>query len=268
MVSCKRNNLVLIFLCVFLFNSVSLFACSLAAHEWKLVFHTKFITNGPIFPFSEADLLLKGEYDPVKVILWVNPNAETTSITFASIFTPFYQTILASLNLDSFIASGLPNSLSSNRHKNFPWLTSLLWLPVSNGEQISNLQKHLDSTDYIVMGSDNYTFRIALFTDTNANNLCYQLVIMQEGRIRAVQPSPTKPSANETNAIAYFSLIFYGNPLNVDLLSVSLHPVAGARSFFIQNEELVTRLIAENKLFARLSTEQDPNSYNIPELPQ
>ncbi|MDD3323463.1 MAG: hypothetical protein PHS59_18660 [Paludibacter sp.] len=225
-------------------------------------------TGGPLFPFSEADLLLKGEYNPVKVILWVTPGIGNTTTCLAALFTPFYQSILASLKLDSHIATGLPNTLSPNRHKNFPWITSLLWLPISNGAQISDLQKYLSSTDYIVVGSDNYTFRIALFTDTNSNNMCYQLVIMQEGRIRAVQPSPAKPSANETSAIAYASLIFYGNPLNFDILSFSLHPIAGARSFFIQNEELVTKLIAEHKLFARISTEQDPNSYNIPELPQ
>lgn len=268
MVSCTRNNLIFVFLLFFCFHSVGLFGCSLAAHEWKLIFYSKFQTNGPIFPFSEADLLLKGEYDPVKAVLWVNPCGENTATDLVSFFIPFYHSILASLKLDSHVATGLPNTLSSNLHKNFPWLASLLWVPVTNGEQINNFKRNLSQTDYLVIGSDNYSFKVAIFADNNAKNLCYQLVIMQEGRIRAVQPSPHKPSATETNALAYISIIFYGNPLNADLLSLSLHPVAGARSFFIQNEELVTKLIAENKLLARLSTEQDPNSYDIPELPQ
>lgn len=268
MVSCTRNNLIFVFLLFFCFHSVGLFGCSLAAHEWKLIFYSKFQTNGPIFPFSEADLLLKGEYDPVKAVLWVNPGAERAITALSAFFLTFYHNLLSSLDLETYIASGLPNTLSANRHKNFTWLKNLIWLPYKNVGQISNFVNDLTDEDFLVIGSDNYSLRVALFSDSNSHNKCYQLVLMQEGRIRAVQPSPKKPSANETKGLAYISVIFYENLFKGDILSFSLYPIAGSRSFFIQNEELVTGLIAEKKLLPRLSIENDPNSYDIPELPQ
>ncbi|MGI6446977.1 MAG: hypothetical protein ACOX2I_14990 [Candidatus Ozemobacteraceae bacterium] len=143
MVSCTRNNLIFVFLLFFCFHSVGLFGCSLAAHEWKLIFYSKFQTNGPIFPFSEADLLLKGEYDPVKAVLWVNPCGEKTAITASSLLFSFpsYHSLLSSLETWKRHTSPAACRIlcRANRHKNFPWLASLIMgAGIQTVSQISN----------------------------------------------------------------------------------------------------------------------------------
>lgn len=242
-------------------------ACTLASHDWKLVGYLKLDTGVPLFPVSEADELLMNDYEQVKRVFWINQNAETSTEILKGLLVPFYQSILSGLNLPSYIASGLPDTLSSKDLSAFDWTKTVPMIPITSGRE---LQKHLalgSKEGYIVIGSDNYKVRVALFADANSKYQCYQLVIIQDGRVRAVQANTKSPSAKESKGLSYLSIIFYGSPLEGQIMSFSLYPIAKTRLFFIQNETLVARLLYEEKLLPRLSTENDPSSYDIPELP-
>ena len=251
------------------FTNGSATACTLASHDWQLVAHFKLNTGTPIFPLSEADLLLTNDYEPVDKVFWINQNAKSSSKEIIkAIFVPFYQSILSSLPLDAYIASGLPNVLYGKDLSAFDWTKKINILPITSGSELTNYINPKSDESYIVLGSDNYVVRFALYADANANYNCYQLVILQEGRMRAVQANSTRPSAKEAKGLAYISFIFYGNPFKGQFMSFSVHPIANTRLFFIQNEELVARLLFEEKLLPRLSMENDPSSYDIPELPE
>lgn len=264
----KTKLMLFVFVVSYLIGAASSQACTLAAHDWKLMGYLNLNTGVPLFPVSEADILLTNEYEPVKKAFWINQNADSTKELLNSLLIPFYQSILSPLDLQTYIASGLPNSLLGKEFPAFNWTKALNIIPITSGQE---LRKHLDPTSkesYIVFGSDNYKIKIALFADANSNYQCFQFVIIQDGRIRAVQANSSSPSAKEAKGLSYLSFIFYGNPFHGKVLSFSLYPIANTRLFFIQNEELVAQLLYEEKLLPRLSVENDPASYDIPELPE
>lgn len=244
------------------------FSCSLAIHEWHLVWYKKLVTETPFLPLCESDILVKGEFQPVKNIYWVTPKANSDFTLIKALLIPVYNAFLGSLHLHEYMGVGLPVTLSPNREKNFPWCKALSWLPLENGSKLGEILNNHPVKDYIVMGSDKNTLKIAIFADALSNNKCFQVVILQDGRLRAVQPSDTKPTATEVRALAYASFIFYGNPINCNFLSISLSPIAGSRCFFFQNEEYADKLVSEGKLARRAASESDPASFNIPDIPE
>lgn len=236
----KYSGKALILLAVFMgcFSAAS--ACSLALHDWKLVFYLKVPVSSPVFPLAEISAIeSKVPEKSVKEISWI------TSSGFFSLATRFFLPVLTA------------------------WPAKLPWKPVEPGLSVlSHARSNENDATPLVIGSDQCFLKIAFFSDANSNFNCHQLVLLQSNRIRAVFADKKSPWAQEIQGQSWLSLIFYQLPVPGRILSFSIFPIGSMRQSLSEDHSFVEKLLAERKLRRRPDLVIDPYTFDFPELPE
>ncbi|HAE37561.1 MAG TPA: hypothetical protein DCG57_02845 [Candidatus Riflebacteria bacterium] len=216
-------------------------ACSLALHDWQICFNLKLPVSAPFMPMAELDAVFdKIPKNSIEQVIWLADH------NMGSIFS------LAFLHF-------LPN-----------WEAQLPWLATAQNSSIIELAKAKREAGKVplIIGTDQNQLQIALFVDKNANNSCFQLVIMQTGRIRSVHADPDKPWAQETFGRSWLSVVFYQVPLPGRILSLAVFPIYQSRMALIDDHNYVEHLLADGLLTTRPEQVFDPYSFDFPDLPE
>jgi len=236
--SCK---ICAIMLAGLIFCASSAQACSLALHDWQLFFHLRIPVSAPFLPLAELDAIFdKIPRNRTKRVIWVADHHLLSSLSLA--FMHF-----------------LPN-----------WEAHLPWHAAAQNASIIELakEKRNEPETPLIIGSDQNQLQIAFFVDKNSRNRCFQLVLMQSSRIRAIHADPQKPWAQESRNRSWFSVVFYQLPLPGRILSLAIYPIYQSRRAFIDNHEYVEHLLADGLLTKRPEQVFDPYSFDFPDLPE
>jgi len=262
----KRVN-VFILLCGFALVASACCSCSLALHEWKLVFHKSFELSSPILPLTEIDIPVRRIAHSSNNVFWI-AEREWYNYLQVAVFPIIYRVLSNNPELSGLFndhASGLP----AWALKPLAWPLRTQWtlLPkeVSVGEVAFKMSSDKDVP--LIIGSDKNVARVAVFVDQNSNNDCFNIVIAQDGRVRAVHANSKSPWAQELNPRSYISMIFYRLPIPGRILSISVFPVNSGVIKVYEHEELVRKLLDSKLLLPRPTSDFDPESNKIPELP-
>ncbi len=226
---------------MFTFRINTAFSCSLALHDWKLIFFQKIPINAPFIPLSELNIV-HGQFEKAVTdkILWVvKPGA----------LSPYLNTIL------SFFDG---------------WATTAKWELITNNKSVIKIAKSYANEEKkpLIIGSDKNFLKIAIFVDANSKNNCYQIVIAQDSRIRCIFQDSQNPWAQEFNTQSWYSLIFYSRPIPGSILSFSTYPINGGRTSIYEDHELVEYLLSKKFLMRRPDLVVDPYSFDFPDLPE
>ncbi|MFZ5950467.1 MAG: hypothetical protein ACOYXC_07165 [Candidatus Rifleibacteriota bacterium] len=224
-----------------LFFSGRACACSLAIHDWKLAGFWKIPIASPVFPFSEMNFLNANfKQKPAQTVLWVSDHG-----LFGVFLAGFIKVIPG-------LASGLD------------------WSYIKDTRSVLALARQMAAAGQapVVLGSDRNFLKIAFFSDRNSNLNCHQLVFMLNSRIRGVLIDDKQPWAQETNGMAWVSLIFYQIPLPGRILSLSFFPHDFTRISLFEDHSYVEELLGQKLLKRRLDLEVDPFVFDFPELPE
>lgn len=238
----KRGKLLLLILLLIIGVSQikQAFACSLAVHDWKLVFFVKLPISAPVFPLAEFNFLKANFREkPADKVFWVSKHGW----------------------LNHFL-SGFVHAIPG-------WPAEMTWNLINSQTSILGLaqQNSSDATAPIIMGSDLNFLKIAFFSDYNSNYSCHQLVVMNNSRIRGVLVNPDTPWAQEMNGMSWVSLIFYQLPYPGRIMSFSAFPYQSARVSLFEDHDYVESLLMHKLLKRRPDMEIDPFIFDFPELP-
>jgi len=216
-------------------------ACSLALHDWHLLFHLRIPVSAPIVPLAEvAAISDRLPRNSIKEVYWVSRH------NLISAFS------LAFLHL-------LPN-----------WEAHIPWYPVTDNTSLIKMarERQNEQETPLIVGSDQTQLQIAFFGDRNSANRCFQLVIMQSSRIRAVYPSKQAPWAQEIRGTSWISVVFFQLPIPDRVLSFAFFPYYHARKALIDNHGYAEHLVAEELLLKRPEQVFDPYTFDFPDLPE
>ena len=239
--SIRSNNKVFAVLLVFLSYFLQAEACSLALHDWKLVFYLKIPVAAPFFPLAELNQVsIRMQQNPVSGVTWV-----------------------AGLDLYRSLAMSLLGFLADPA-------ATLPWEAIPAGGSMLAMARDISDkkSGRVLLSTDRCFLKVAFFSDLNSFFNCHQLVVMQSGRIRAVQPDPVRPWAQETAAQSWLSLIFYQVPVPGRIMSLSVYPVNQTRLSISEDHPLVETLLSHRLLLRRPDLLVDPYSFDFPELPE
>lgn len=209
-------------------------ACNLADHKWQLIGKIKFNYDSPLIPLSEISVA-SAYFTPnqVKTVYW---------LTKTNVFSTF---------------SLLMKGLSGN------WLAKLPW----QSEKPANLSdKDNANIGDLVIKSDKYSLKIALFSDQNSNNNCYQIVLFEEGRIRTLLKTENKLDVKEFRAGNWFLIKFWETFSPQMILSISIYPIEGHENTFYENNRLAQFLLNEKLLKIRYEPLQVESIETFPGL--
>lgn len=237
----KNLTRLLSVLILFLALEAGLSACSLAIHDWKLVFYLKIPVSAPLFPLAEVNFLNANfKVKPTDEVFWISDHGF----------------------LGHFLA-GFVKALPV-------WPAELNWHLGDNARPVlATARMHAEKDrPPLILGSDRNFIKIAFFSDQNADFNCHQLVVMQTSRIRGVYTGKDHPWAQEINGMSWFSLIFYQIPLPDRVLSLAVFPFKFTRISLFEDHGYVEGLLAQKLLKRRPDLEVDPFVFDFPELPE
>ena len=220
-------------------RSIPVSSCSLAVHDWKLMFFAKIPVSAPIFPLAEFSFLTNNfKEQPTEKVYWLVKH------------NPFSR----------FLAE-FTKALEG-------WPAKADWILLQPEESpLSLARKSNRSAPSLIVGTDKIFLKIAFFSDANSDYKCHQLVIMLNSRLRGVFPSKERPWAQEFNSMAWISFIFYQIPFPPTIMSFAVFPVNSTRKSIFEDHSLVERFLALKLLKRRPDLEVDPYQFDFPELP-
>lgn len=224
---------------LFAFNQAN--ACSLALHDWQLVYYIKIPMNAPIIPMGEISILqYKFKKAVTDTILWVVKPGTFTS--YINGITSFFD----------------------------GWAGDARWVVVPDNKSVLKLAKEYakEENKPVIVGSDKCYLKFAIFLDANSANKCCQIVVEQDNRVRGVFQDSLNPWAQEFTAQSWFSLIFYQVPVPGRILSFSAYPIGGTRTSFYEDHPLVEDLLSKKLLMRRPDLVVDPYAFDFPDLPE
>lgn len=255
-------------LCCFLLASHGARACSLALHEWQLVYSASIRLSSPVFPVTEMDVPVRRMADSASEILWVTDH-KWYNYAHAIMFPVVYRFLANHLKTAELFKS-VDEKLPAWALKRLPWPLLARWTLLPKTTSVGELAYNMSSRKAypLIIGSDKNTFKAALFVDKNSNQSCYNLVIAQDGRVRVIHPDPGNPWAKEISSRGYLSVIFYKVPVPGLILNISVFPIGEAIVSMFEHEELVRKLLDYKLLLPRPVSDNDPESIKIPELPE
>lgn len=230
-----------VLLLFFPFSSDSLQACSLAIHDWQLLFFAKLPISAPLFPLAEYNLLQANFKErPAPQILWKSGHSWLTHF------------------LSGFVKA-MPD-----------WPATANWILTDENKSIISMARRLakKGSPPVIVGSEQNILKIAFFSDKNSGNNCHQLVLMTNSRIRGVHADSNKPWAQEANSMAWVSVIFYQLPIPGRIMSLSVFPYQSTRISLFEDHSYVEELMAKKLLTRRPDLEIDPFVFDFPELPE
>lgn len=209
------------------------FCCGLADHDWELVWTRQIELPGPLVPTAELDLCRRSLPQGVpKTIWWLIPQP-LISLPGLLLLTGV-DTLTSGMTWKVFPASaGLPNG-------------------PSQGEPP------------VYLRTDMSRLRVFVFRDRHATEACWQVAILQEGRIRGLWTSTRFPWVEEKQARSWFQVIFHRLPLPGNILTASVAGSFEQRSLLFENIDAVKALIGRGVLKLRSSTLPDPLATPFP----
>jgi hypothetical protein len=234
-----RTLLALLVLLVLMSNCPAK-GCSLAIHDWKLVFFVKIPVTAPVFPLAEVNFLNANfKKPPVDSVYWLSGH-----------------------NWVSYSLSGFVKALPG-------WPSKLTWNLVDRSSSVLKMGQDFlaKGQNNLILGSDKNFLKVAFFSDANSDYNCHQLVIMQNSRIRGVHVDKEKPWAQELNGMSWVSLIFFQLPYPDRVLSLSVFPHNFTRISLFEDHDYVESLLSQKLLRRRPDLEVDPFVFDFPELP-
>lgn len=238
---CFKTNRALPFLILIAFFitflSKPVFSCNLADHDWQLLGKITLPTNSPLLPLAEIDISSRA-FTPAQInqIVW-----------------------LAKIGPIQSLFLGL-RGLSGS------WLAKLPWLTASFGEDVSKTWagKHKEKTLFIK--SDNYILKAAFYSDQNSKNRCFDLIILEEGRIRLMNNNVSKPFVGEFKGATWLSIKFWNKPSFSNVLSITFYPWKGHSTVVYENTKLADKLLNNNSLMRRTDAPQNEILDDFPNL--
>ncbi len=230
----NMKKLIILLSAFWLFTS-SLAACSLAMHEWELVFDQRISLPGPIIPAQEFPILAT-RFVPSELskILWVDSSGPSTAI------------------------------VQSFKNTSKKWTTGLDFV-VTDQQGLATQQ--ISSTTIIVEPVA-YSLRIAMFKDKLSDYRCRQLVIMQEGRIKLAMPHAKPPVAEQHYTRAWLSFYFFDMPVPGRILSIEAFPVSEHLSEAYIDMNLAEGLLRQGLIQRRPDNYVSPYPDGFPQLEQ
>jgi hypothetical protein len=91
---------------------------------------------------------------------------------------------------------------------------------------------------------------------------------MTNSRLRGVHADGDKPWAQEVNAMAWVSIIFYQLPIPGRIMSLSVFPYQSTRISLFEDHNFSEELMAKKLLTRRPDLDIDPFVFDFPELPE
>ncbi len=228
------KKIILLISLFFLLNA-SASACSMAMHEWELIFDQRFPLPGPLVPAQEFPILAN-RFVPSELskILWVS---------------------------DAAVPTGIVESFRKTSKK---WTTSLQWVPT---DHVGLASQTLASTT-IIVEPVHYNLRIVMFKDKLSNYRCRQLLVMQEGRIKLAMPLAPRPVAEQHFTRTWLSVYFFDMPVPGRILSIEAFPIADHLTEIYIDTKLVEGLLRNNLIQRRPDNYVTPYPDGFPELSQ
>jgi len=226
---------IILLVSLFFLLTASVSACSMAMHEWELIFDQRFPLPGPLVPAQEFTILAN-RFVPSELakILWVS---------------------------DAAVPTGIVESFKNTSRK---WTTTLPWIPTDQ----AGLESHTLASTTIIIEPVHYNLRIVLFKDKLSNYRCRQLLIMQEGRIKLAMPLAPRPVAEQHFTRAWVSFYFFDMPVPGRILSIDAFPVADHLAEIYIDTKLVEDLLVNNLIARRPDNYVTPYPDGFPELEQ
>ncbi len=222
-----------------LFAANSLFACSLAIHDWKLIHYANFKQAPLLTSLAEANFIMAQFAKESEKIFWMTEQMPL-----------------------------IPLSLAAGKDKEDYKHFELQILPKESMVTMASQLMAQDSGEYpLLVSSDKIGLKLAFLRDSNSDGNCYQLVLLQPSRIRAVSPNPANPQAHEVQAQVWFSAVFYLQFPFINFMSITLYPVKGNNKTLLENTSLVFQLLDKQKIKRRGALEFNPLEPKFPELP-
>lgn len=234
-----------------IFWTGEVFACSRAMHDWELKFHATIPLSAPILPFNLLETLRNRVSAPtstgVSEVYWVaEHNALSRLVTFL-LNAGWFQQFLPDDSVPVTWKAQAPTS-------------SVLQMARKRMQETA-------AAPPLILGTDRHSLRLALFTDRNSMNTCHQLVLFESARLRAVQPHPTNPWAQETSYQGWIAFIFSRSPAPAGLLAIYIFPHNHASFPLHANPAFVLNLLEKHFLKWRPLDEEESPHHIIPEFP-
>lgn len=210
--------------------------CDLIDHEWELIGKIDLPVSYPITPVLELEAIQnRFSYEQIGSIIWVLEKAETALLPAALL------------------------KLSKS------WILQKPWKIISK-KDLGKLPQPKQTDKQLIVGSDQTKLKIAIFRDINAASNCFQIILMQEQRIRLAINSTERKFAQQMMSRAWVSLIFYQLPTLNKLISFSIYPVFGHRKYIFDNIDFVEKLLSLNLVKRQQEQFKDNDAMNIPKL--
>ncbi|MBP7634546.1 hypothetical protein KBA41_10255 [Candidatus Ozemobacteraceae bacterium] len=213
-------------------------ACSLAIHDWQLRCFLRFSPDVTILPLSDANVL----HERV---------TEGSIKTVYRLEKPTFYGVALNILLTIFGGHDSPVN----------------WILVSSGNGLVDIAAR-EGGSTAVLGSDQHSLKLALFSDRNSRNRCHQLVLYETKRIRAIHPHPERPWAEESVGTAWVSLVFFEYPVPESILSLSAFPLHEKIEDLYANLPFIKSLVRMGTLKRRPGAEYTPESKEIPPMPE
>lgn len=153
------------------------------------------------------------------------------------------------------------------------WAAQAPWHPVGLGEglleRVRTLAVGEGTPVALVAGVDQVRVWAGVFRDTNAADGCYQFLIAQEARVRAILTGPVTPWAEEKTLRCWASAVFYGPPVPAALLALTVTLDGETPAVTIDDPAKVVFLLSEKRLkqFAPPPGGTAPTMPEIPPVP-
>ncbi len=238
----KKINIILLITVFYVISCAQVsYSCSLALHDWQLIFFYKIPINAPFIPLSEISVIQnKFSKAVTDRILWVIK---------PGILSPYLDFI------KSFFSG---------------WVADTKWEIIPNSKSVIKIARSFSNEEKkpLIVGSDKNFLKIAVFFDANSKNNCCQIVLAQDSRLRCVFQDANSPWAQEFNMQSWYSLIFYRMPIPGTIISFSTYPIDGTRSSIYEDHDLVELLLSKKCLMRRPDLVVDPYSFDFPDLPE
>ena len=209
------------------------FSCSLAEHDWELVWSRNFALSAPLIPAAELDLCGRSLPQGVpKTVWWFVPKP----------------------------LAGFPGLLWLTRGQSL--LSGITWRVFSADAPLPATPPNLEPPVYL--RTDQSRVRLFLFRDRKASEPCWQFAALQDGRIRGIWPSKSFPWVEERIARSWFQVIFLRWPLPGNILTCSVAASLDNRQTLLENVRLVKSLVDRGILRLRSNAFPEPEVAPFP----
>ncbi len=150
------------------------------------------------------------------------------------------------------------------------WVAQAAWHPLgpTGGlvERVRTLASEGDAPVAVVAGVDQVRVWAGIFRDANAAEGCFQILVAQEARVRAILTGPVSPWAEERILRSWASAVFYGPPVPASLLALTVTFDGETPAVKIDDADKVALLISAKRL-KQFVPKPGGTAPELPEIP-